>query len=190
MEDIKQAIKWWNSLATQDLDENVDTKSGYCKKYYPEKTDCNNLAGGEIMHIWLEEQKKKIIISDKKVIEYNSKAMADTQQLLSAASSDNFYRTCDAHEKLGGDFDKALNSLCFDKGRVIWIQLEVEDSFLSSMLSDWLFTKSRHDDKPMHALGCSVKEIMFSKPNGYSDMEKQAIKKLYDSAFGEKNNEE
>lgn len=190
MEDIEHAKKWWNDLAIQDLAENIDTKSGYCKKYFPEKTDCNNLTDDGILHVWREEQKKKIIISDKKILEYNGKAMADTQQLLAGSTPENFYKTCEAHKQLGKEYEKALNSLCYDKGRIIWVQLKVEDSFLSGMLSDWLFTKSIIDGQPMHALGCSIQEIMFQKPTGYTDMEKQAIKSLYENAFGAINNEE
>ena len=47
----------------------------------------------------------------------------------------------------------------------------------------WLYTESEDGDR-LHALGCSVEEIMFYKPSGYSDDEKQAIRKLYEAAFG------
>ena len=40
------------------------------------------------------------------------------------------------------------------------------------------------ETKDLHALGCSMKQIMFSKPSGYSDEEKAAILTLYNSAFG------
>jgi hypothetical protein len=49
----------------------------------------------------------------------------------------------------------------------------------------WMYSESKFDKgKELHALGCSMQGIMFSKPSGYSDDVKMAIKRLYENAFG------
>ena len=125
----------------------------------------------------------KIIFSEKRVVEYNEKAFNDTVQLLSSVNKEslqNFIKRC----KNDKESSNVLETTVFDTGRPLWIELKVEDSFLSGLLFSWLFAKSKMDGQDLHALGCSMKQIMFSKPSGYSDEEKLAIQQLYNSAFG------
>ena len=125
----------------------------------------------------------QIIFSDKKVIGYNEKAFNDTIQLFSTVNQEsiqNFIERCKADKESSNILELSV----FDKGRTLWVELEVEDSFLSGLLLSWLYSKSKQDNQNLHALGCSMKQIMFSKPSGYSDEEKYAIQQLYNSAFG------
>lgn len=125
----------------------------------------------------------QIIFSDKKVIEHNEKAFNDTLQLFSTVNAESvqkFIERC-INDK---ESSNVLETTVFDKGRTLWVELEVEDSFLSGLLLSWLYSKSKHDNQNLNALGCSMKQIMFSKPSGYSDEEKSAIRQLYNSAFG------
>lgn len=128
--------------------------------------------------------KDKIILSDRKILEHNEKAFADTVQLFSKVKADSLHNDILLIEKQPDVLD-VLSSLYLDKGRTIWVELNVEDSYLSGLIMSWLFSKSEFDNKSgLHALGCSVQSIMYEKPSGYSDDEKMAIAKLYESAFG------
>ncbi len=129
------------------------------------------------------QMENQIIFSEKKVIEHSEKAFNDTIQLFSAVTKDsvqNFIDRCENDK----ESSNILETTVFDKGRTLWIELKVEDSFLSGLLLSWLYSKSKTDNQDLHALGCSMKQIMFSKPSGYSDEEKAAIQTLYNSAFG------
>ena len=116
----------------------------------------------------------KIKISENKILEHNEKALSDTEQLIDTLVQFN-------------DKDAVVDErLYFDKGRTIWLEMKVEDSFLSQHILSWMFSKSKCDgSEGLQAFGCSLKSIMFSKPSGYSEDEKYAIKKLYEAAFGD-----
>lgn len=126
----------------------------------------------------------KIILSENKILEHNEKCFKDTLQLFSNLNEDNIDKEihrCENNPKL----KEILPSMYLDKGRTIWVELKVEDSYLSGLILSWMYSKSNHDEKSgLQALGCSLKSIMFSKPSGYSDDVKYAIQKLYESAFG------
>ena len=127
---------------------------------------------------------KKIILSENKVLEHNEKAFKDTLQLFSNLNEDNIDKEIDRAEN-DPKFKEILPSIHFDKGRTIWLELKVEDSYLSGLILSWMYSKSTHDEKiGLQALGCTLQSIMFSKPSGYSDQEKEAIRMLYDAAFG------
>lgn len=46
------ALDWWNNLGMQNMVEPLDSWSGYCMKYYPDKTDCQTLTDEEIESIY------------------------------------------------------------------------------------------------------------------------------------------
>lgn len=126
----------------------------------------------------------KIFLSENKVLEHNEKAFKDTIQLFSNLNVDNIDKDIDRAEN-DTFFKDILPNMHFDKGRTIWLELKVEDSYLSGLIMTWMYSRSNHDNKSgLQALGCTLNSIMFSKPSGYSDQEKEAIKMLYDSAFG------
>jgi hypothetical protein len=133
---------------------------------------------------------KKIVLSDDKVLEDNEKARLDTEQLLSE------YRTAEGLQNMWDRLTnmedpeeikrakEAFSSMAFNKGRKLWIEVTVEDSYISGVLYSWLFVKSKFDKKPLHALGCSVDSIHFS-PVGFTDEEKRALEILYKKACGQ-----
>ncbi len=126
----------------------------------------------------------KIVVTEKKVLEHNEKAFKDTQQLLQSVKEDSLRKAANAAKESGERYVQALDNLHFEKGRVVWVELKVEDSFLSGMLMRWMYSRSAYDSKALHALGFSVSQIMFHKPNGYSPEEIQAIRMLYEKAVG------
>ena len=127
---------------------------------------------------------KKIILSENKVLEHNEKAYEDTLQLFSKVDKDGIDKEISRVENNQG-YKEILPNMCFDKGRTIWLELKVEDSYLSGLILSWMFSTSNYDEKVgLQALGCRLQSIMYSKPSGYSDQEKEAIRMLYDAAFG------
>jgi hypothetical protein len=82
-----------------------------------------------------------------------------------------------------------LDMMHFDKGRTIWLELKIEDSFLSSLLYRWMFAKSKFDSGAgLHALGASIQSIMYQKPSGYPPEVKAAVSELYKNMFGDNPN--
>jgi hypothetical protein len=128
--------------------------------------------------------KKQIILSENKVLEHNEKAFKDTLQLFSNLNEDNIDKEISRAEN-DPKIKDILPNMHFDKGRTIWLELKVEDSYLSGLILSWMYSNSNYDEKSgLQALGCTLQSIMFSKPSGYSDQEKEAIRMLYDAAFG------
>lgn len=126
----------------------------------------------------------RIILSENKVLEHNEKAFKDTLQLFSNLNEDDINKLI---IKLENDskFKDILPNMYIEKGKTIWLELKVEDSYLSGLIFSWMYSKSNYDNKNgLQALGCNLESIMFSKPSGYSDQEKEAIRMLYDAAFG------
>ena len=89
---------------------------------------------------------KKIILSENKVLEHNEKAFKDTLQLFSNLNEDNIDKEIDRVEN-DPKFKDILPSMHFDKGRTIWLELKVEDSYLSGLILSWMYSKSTHDEK-------------------------------------------
>ena len=52
IKESRSSLKWWNSLPIQNLEEPLDSWSGYCMKYFSNKTNCCNLTDAEIQYIW------------------------------------------------------------------------------------------------------------------------------------------
>ena len=52
---MKEAIMWWNSLPLQDIYDCKYGKGNLIMKYYPSKTDCQDLSNNEIFNIYLLE---------------------------------------------------------------------------------------------------------------------------------------
>jgi len=128
--------------------------------------------------------KKEIILSEKKVLEHNEKAFKDTLQLFSNLNEYNIEMDISRAEN-DPKYKEILHNMHYDKGRTIWLELKVEDSYLSGLIMKWMFSRSSHDEKNgLQALGCTLQTIMFSKPSGYSNEQKEAIRMLYNAAFG------
>lgn len=126
----------------------------------------------------------KIILSENKILEHNEHAFKDTVQLFSKLNKDNIDKEI-IRFKNDPYFKDILPNIHFDKGRTIWLELKVEDSYLSGLIYSWMCSKSNYNEEiGLQALGCKLESIMFVKPTGYSDQEKEAIKMLYNAAFG------
>jgi hypothetical protein len=129
----------------------------------------------------------KVVISENKILEHNEKCFSDTQQLFSNLNENNINKTIERIEN-DDSYKNILPNMYFDKGRTIWLELKVEDSLLSGLIYNWMFSSSNFDNTSgLQAFGCKLESIMYSKPSGYSVNEKYAIKQLYEAAFG--NNE-
>lgn len=55
-EKVKIAMEWWDTLPMQNLMEPLESWSGYCMKYYPEKTNCQGLTEAEILYVFEQEK--------------------------------------------------------------------------------------------------------------------------------------
>ena len=113
--------------------------------------------------------KDSVALSKLKILEYNRKAHLDTTQLLTFAGRINCIESINAikrrlEENNENLIVKSLGSMVFEKGRTIYLELEVVDSYMSQALYRWLFNPSREDRKPLEALGCILKEIRFADP--------------------------
>lgn len=127
---------------------------------------------------------KEIKLTEEKVLTYNEKSYADTKLVLEGISEDHFNRL---HENCKNYDRKSLDSLSMSfhkKGLDLWLHVKVEDSFAASSIYRWIFGKSDVDGGANHVLGLSLHEVMYSKPSGYTEQEKEAIKRLYELAFG------
>lgn len=127
---------------------------------------------------------KEIKLSEEKVLTYSEKSYADTKRVLEDISLEHFLQL---HENCKNYDQESLDriSISFPKvGSDLWLHVKVEDSFAAGAIYRWLFGKSYIDDKPNHVFGLSLHEIMYSKPSGYTEEEKEAIKRLYELAFG------
>lgn len=53
---IVAAVEWWNNLPIQNLEEPLESWSGYCMKYYPKRGSCYGFTEKEIYYIWQNEK--------------------------------------------------------------------------------------------------------------------------------------
>lgn len=82
---------------------------------------------------------EKIILSENKVLEHNEKAFNDTLQLFSNLKKDNIDIEIERVEN-DPKFKDILPNMYFDKGRTIWLELNVEDSYLSGLILSWMYS--------------------------------------------------
>lgn len=52
---MEKYLEWWNELPLQNLKDMNHSWVGYVWKYYPHKTDCQDVTKEEILQIWLNE---------------------------------------------------------------------------------------------------------------------------------------
>ena len=55
METMKKALKWWKSLPLQDIYESKNGWANLVMKYYPEKTNCQDVTNEEVHHMYKQE---------------------------------------------------------------------------------------------------------------------------------------
>lgn len=72
---MTRALKWWNDLPIQNLQDMSDSWVGYVYKYYPDREGIYDLTDDEILYIWKQKyiryykiQKIKDIINNNKNI--------------------------------------------------------------------------------------------------------------------------
>lgn len=129
--------------------------------------------------------KKEIKLTEEKVLSYSEKSYSDTKRVLEDISEEHFlnlYKNCQNYDRDSLDH---LSISFHNQGVSLWLHVKVEDSNAAGALYRWLFGKSDIDGGPNHVLGLSLQEIMYQKPSGYSQEEKEAIKKIYKKAFGD-----
>jgi len=106
----------------------------------------------------------KIFLSESKILEHNEKAFKDTKQLLSKIKEDDIVRDIELCN-INKDYIDIQPNMHFDKGRTIWLELEVNDSYLSGNVLSWMYSKSDFDNTDgLNVFGCKLNSIMFSKP--------------------------
>ena len=128
---------------------------------------------------------EQIILTDKKVLEFNERAYQDTLQLLESAKNPFNYEELKARlDLLGESYENSLCMTHLDKGRTCWLQITVKDSYMSRLIYAWMFSKSNQSGQSgLQAFGCSLDALHYEKPSGFTEEQKDLIKKLYEAAF-------
>jgi hypothetical protein len=120
-----------------------------------------------------------------KFIEFNEKAFADTKQIIDNVNTDrfnNFIKNCHKLDKNSLD---AMSRSFPEKGKKLYLEVIVEDSYMGSVLYDWMYSESNFDkSKGLLFFGLNLDAIHFSMPSGYTEEEKYIIKRLYHKIFG------
>jgi len=119
-----------------------------------------------------------------RLIEYNKKAIADNKQILEEISLDNLIKDIDVYNSSSKEGKEHLSNIYFEKGKKLYLEVQVNDSYTSSALMAWLYNKSKYDNNNLSILGCNLLSIGFEKPSGYTAEEKHAVKMLYEKMFG------
>lgn len=129
----------------------------------------------------------KIKISENKELEFDEKSYKDLNQLISNYNEDSIINELDRYNKMSEEND-SLNHLGLiypDKGRKLWLEVQVEDSYSASMLYAWLYNISKYDNKSLRIFGSTLNSIHFEIPNGFTTEEKNAIRLLHKKITGD-----
>lgn len=116
----------------------------------------------------------------EKELKFDQKSLLDLKQVTDKFNQENFEKDLVAYKK---DYDK-LSIIYPEKNKKLFLEIKIEDSYSASMVYEWLYGKSKYDNKPLRLFGSSLEIIHFEKPSGFSDGEKYAIKTLYEKVFG------
>jgi hypothetical protein len=128
---------------------------------------------------------KKVTISEDKIIEYNEKAFADTRQLFESISEERLEKFMDNCNQLPDNDLSFMKSAFPSKGKRLYLEVVVEDTYLGSKVFDWLYSKSNFDNSNgLSVFGLKLDAIHHSMPNGYTEEEKYLIKELYKKVIG------
>ena len=126
----------------------------------------------------------KVLGIDKNILEQNLEFFEEFKRLYSEETIEQRIDAIDkADEKLKSDILNSYALTTLNKGRTIWLELYVEDSMASGFLYKWLYSKSKNG-KGFNIFGCRLDSIMFAKPSDFSDMERAAIRTLYEKVIG------
>lgn len=127
---------------------------------------------------------EQVILEEGKVLEYNERAYQDTLQLLERVKPFNPEEEKQRIELLGSNPKEALKMVHMYKGNTYWLEITVQDSYMSSLIYAWMFNKSNNSQgRGLHAFGCSLDAIHYQKPSGFTEEQKDLIRKLYEAAF-------
>lgn len=127
---------------------------------------------------------KQYKINDKKILEYDEKSYLDMNQIIKDYNEESFNKDFERYNNDPTEI-KHVGLLYPDKGKKLWLEIEVEDSYSASMLYSWLFRKSEHDNNNLRIFGSKLNSINFEKPSGYTPEEKHAIRELYIKVIGD-----
>ena len=136
----------------------------------------------------MQENNKKLYIKKDKILEYNEKSHKDTEQLFSKLhlGEENFNALIEKYSTFSNEDLNSISNVYPNKGNTLWLEVNVEDSYNANALFSWLYSNSNFDNtNGLLVFGCRLKSIMFHKPSGYSQEEKEAVKMLYQKMFGD-----
>ena len=128
----------------------------------------------------------KIEITKDIILEFDEKSFSDINQIIKNYNEDSFKQEIEKYSSYNKEDLERSSMIYFKKGKKLWLELDIEDSYTSSMLMSWLYSKSKFDDtNGLRIFGSKLNTIFFEKPSGYSDDEKNAIKTLYNKMIGD-----
>lgn len=115
-----------------------------------------------------------------KVLEVNKKAIEDSINFFKELSEKSVNESLKNLSRLNhNELDYASINF-FSKGKKLWLEVTVEDSYMSHFLFKWIYDQ----DRP-YLMGCSIDSIHFSMPSEFTEDEKMAIRELYKRVIGE-----
>lgn len=126
---------------------------------------------------------KEVFIEEGKVLKHDEKSILDTLQVVQNVNSDSINKAIERCSDLTQDILKSTSSIFPSKGKVLYLEVVVEDSLLASLLYEWLYVKSKFDNNNLHVFGCTLNSIYFNKP-GFTDEERNLIKQLNNKVNG------
>lgn len=115
-----------------------------------------------------------------KVLEVNKKAIEDSINFFEGVSEAGVKESLENLSKINQEDLDNMSMIYFTRGKKLWLEVTVEDSYMSSLLFKWLHNQSRP-----HLMGCSLDSIHFSMPSEFTEEEKRAIRELYKRVIGE-----
>jgi hypothetical protein len=128
--------------------------------------------------------KNKFKINNKKILEFDEKSYSDMNQIIKKYNEDSFNKDFERYNKDKTEIEH-VKILYPDKGKKLWLEIDVEDSYSASMLYSWLFDNSKFDNSELRIFGSKLRSISYEKPSGYTREEKNAIIDLYKKIIGD-----
>lgn len=76
------------------------------------------------------------------------------------------------------DYAESLANLSFDKGRKLFLEVEITDTFMSQMIMTQMYSKSTDGTNGMHSMGMKINTIHFDFTSlaGFTENETQLLK--------------
>lgn len=133
---------------------------------------------------------KQIKLGEVKVLEIDPITLEDTKYFFDKFLNGYTEEGLGILEKRINESERdrdLLETQFYNKGKRLWLEIDVVDSYASSGLISWLFSQSAANGNKsgLRLFGCTLNSISWEKPSDYTPEEKEAIKRLYEKVIGD-----